>query len=110
MTTRGLLRSDIEQIWRADRREIRENIYYLDRGKLISKPEYYDMQSWAGPLSPLISSSTTWRSDIVGAETSLIPHGKVLSPLDYTLTLPDLPNPPNPKCPASGVHSKKWPP
>jgi hypothetical protein len=23
-----------------------ENIYYLERGKLISKPEYYDMQSW----------------------------------------------------------------
>ena len=36
---------------------------------------------------------------------SLIPHGKALSPLDYTLTLPDLPNLPNPKCPVSGVHS-----
>jgi hypothetical protein len=35
----------------------------------------------------------------------LIPHGKVLSPLDYTSTLPALPNPPNPKCPASRVHS-----
>jgi len=35
----------------------------------------------------------------------LIPHGKVLSPSDYTLTLPDLPNLPNLLCPASGVHS-----
>jgi ATP-binding cassette subfamily F protein 3 len=35
----------------------------------------------------------------------LIPHGKALSPLDYTLTLPDLPNLPNLLCPASGVHS-----
>ena len=34
----------------------------------------------------------------------MIPHGRVLSPLDYTLTLPDLPNPPNLNCPASGVH------
>ncbi len=39
------------------------------------------------------------------AETSLIPHGKVLSPSDYTLTLPDLPNLPNLLCPVSGVHS-----
>jgi hypothetical protein len=36
----------------------------------------------------------------------LILHGKILSPFDYTLTLPDLPNPPNLKCPASEVHSK----
>ena len=40
------------------------------------------------------------------AETSLVPHGKVLSSLDYTLTLPDLPNIPNLKCPLAGGHSK----
>jgi len=40
------------------------------------------------------------------AETSLIPHGKILSPFDYTLTLPDLPDIPNLKCLASGVCSK----
>ncbi len=37
-----------------------------------------------------------------------IASGKVLSPVDYTLTLPDLPSLPslpNPLCPASGVHS-----
>jgi len=39
----------------------------------------------------------------IQAETSLIPHGKVLSFIDYTLPLPNLPNP---KCPVSGVHPK----
>jgi hypothetical protein len=39
----------------------------------------------------------------------LIPHGKALSPLDYTLNLPDPPNLPNPKCPVSGVHSNQNP-
>ena len=46
MTARELSRSQIGQIQRIDRREVIENIYHLERGKLISKPEYYDMQGW----------------------------------------------------------------
>jgi transposase len=34
----------------------------------------------------------------------LVPHGKAFSPVDYTLTLPNLPNL---KCPVLGVHSTK---
>lgn len=46
ITTRKLLRTEIEQVWSIDRREVIENIYYFENGELVLKPEYYDMQGW----------------------------------------------------------------
>ncbi len=44
--TRELRRDEIAQIWKIDRREVIENVYYLENGALILKPEHYDMQGW----------------------------------------------------------------
>jgi len=46
ITTRKLLREEIDQIWSIDRREIIDNIYYYENGALVLKPEHYDMQGW----------------------------------------------------------------
>jgi predicted N-acetyltransferase YhbS len=46
ITTRELLRNEIPQIWRIDRREVIENVYYFENGELVLKPEHYDMQGW----------------------------------------------------------------
>jgi predicted N-acetyltransferase YhbS len=46
ITTRELLREEIEQIWGIDRGEVIENIYYFKNGTLVLKPEHYDMQGW----------------------------------------------------------------
>ena len=47
MNIRLLERDEIETVWSIDRREIIENIYYLENGELVLKDEYYDMQGWA---------------------------------------------------------------
>lgn len=36
----------MEQVWEIDRREVIENVYYLEDGVLVLKPEHYDMQGW----------------------------------------------------------------
>jgi predicted N-acetyltransferase YhbS len=46
MTIRLLQRDEIPLIWQIDRREIVENIYYLDNGILVLKPDYFDIQGW----------------------------------------------------------------
>jgi len=46
MKTRELTRSEVPYIWQVDRREVIENIYYLIDGKLVLKPEQYDMSGW----------------------------------------------------------------
>ena len=46
MITRFLRRDEIPLIWQIDRREIVKNIYYLDNGKLVLKPSYFDIQGW----------------------------------------------------------------
>jgi len=46
MNIRILRREDIPLIWQIDRREIVENIYYLTNGKLVLKPDYFDIQGW----------------------------------------------------------------
>jgi GNAT superfamily N-acetyltransferase len=43
---RLLSRDEIEQIWTIDRREVVDNIYYLQGGKLILKPDYFDILGW----------------------------------------------------------------
>ena len=46
MKIRELTRSEVPYIWQIDRREVIENIYYLKDGKLVLKPEHYDMRGW----------------------------------------------------------------
>ncbi len=46
MHIRLLERDEVETVWTIDRREIIENIYYLENGELVLKDEYYDMQGW----------------------------------------------------------------
>ena len=41
-----LQRDEISIIWQIDRREIIENIYVLENGKLVLQPDYYNMQGW----------------------------------------------------------------
>jgi predicted N-acetyltransferase YhbS len=46
MNIRLLERNEIPLIWQIDRREIVENIYVLQDGKLVLKPDYFDIQGW----------------------------------------------------------------
>ncbi len=46
MNIRLLQRGEIPLIWRIDRREVIDNIFYLREGKLVLEPEHYDMQGW----------------------------------------------------------------
>jgi predicted N-acetyltransferase YhbS len=46
MNIRLLRREEIPLIWQIDRREIVENIFYLNNGKLALKPDYFDIQGW----------------------------------------------------------------
>jgi hypothetical protein len=55
ITGRELLRPEIEQIWRIDRSEVADNLYYLENGLLVLRSEHYDMPSFLH-LSPKIST------------------------------------------------------
>lgn len=46
MKIRLLKRDEIPRIWQIDRREIVKNIYSLEDGKLVVKPDYFDIQGW----------------------------------------------------------------
>ncbi len=46
MNIRPLHRDEIPLIWQIDRREIIQNIYYLNNGQLVLKSDYFDMQGW----------------------------------------------------------------
>ena len=43
---RELTRSEVPHYWDIDRREVIDNVYYLIDGKLVLKPEHYDMSGW----------------------------------------------------------------
>jgi len=43
---RELTREEIEQIRTLDRTEVIDNVYYVQGGQLVLKPEYYDMHGW----------------------------------------------------------------
>jgi predicted N-acetyltransferase YhbS len=43
---RKLSRHEIEDVWSIDRSEIVENVYDHKDGRLILKPEHYDMKGW----------------------------------------------------------------
>ena len=46
MNIRLLERAEIPLIWQIDRREIVENIYSLENGELVLKPDYFDIRGW----------------------------------------------------------------
>lgn len=46
MNIRHLQREEIPLIWKIDRREVIENVYYLHEGKLVLELEHYDMRGW----------------------------------------------------------------
>jgi predicted N-acetyltransferase YhbS len=46
LMARELTRSEAPHYWDIDRREVIDNIYYLIDGKLVLKPEHYDVQGW----------------------------------------------------------------
>jgi predicted N-acetyltransferase YhbS len=46
ITGRELLREEVKRVWDIDRSEVIENIYYLENGKLVLKPETYHMTGW----------------------------------------------------------------
>ena len=46
MNIRLLQRDEIPLIWQIDRREVIENIYALENGKLVLKPDYFNVQGW----------------------------------------------------------------
>mgnify|MGYP002725863380 CR=1 FL=1 len=43
---RDITREEIIKIWAIDRGEVIENTYSIQNGKLILKPDYYDMKGW----------------------------------------------------------------
>jgi predicted N-acetyltransferase YhbS len=43
---RELARAELQRIWEIDRREVIDNIYYHEGGRLVLKPEHYDVQGW----------------------------------------------------------------
>ena len=46
MIVRELSREEIETVWRIDRREVIDHIYYWRDGELVLEEEHYDMQGW----------------------------------------------------------------
>ena len=46
MTTRNLRREEIEQVWRIDRSEVVDNIYRLENGTLVLRPQHIDVPGW----------------------------------------------------------------
>jgi len=46
ITGRQLLREEIERVWSIDRSEVTDNIYYFENGRLVLKPEHYDIPGW----------------------------------------------------------------
>ncbi|MGE5072864.1 MAG: GNAT family N-acetyltransferase [Anaerolineae bacterium] len=46
LTVRNLTREEVTRLWEIDRGEQIENIYYLEDGELVLKPEHYDVQGW----------------------------------------------------------------
>lgn len=46
MLFRELERDEVERVWTIDRSEIVENVYYLEDGELVLRPETYDMRGW----------------------------------------------------------------
>jgi len=46
ITFRNLSRAEIPQVWSIDRSEIIENIYFLEDGEMVLKPDTFDVPGW----------------------------------------------------------------
>jgi predicted N-acetyltransferase YhbS len=43
---RELKRTEVESVWQIDRAEVIENVYYLENGQLVLKPERWEIAGW----------------------------------------------------------------
>lgn len=43
---RTLTRDEVQEVWKIDRREVVNAVYYLENGALVLKLEHYDMRGW----------------------------------------------------------------
>src|SRR5271167_1763108 len=43
---RKLLRQEVEQVWSIDRSEVTDNVYRLENGDLVLRPEHHDLSGW----------------------------------------------------------------
>jgi predicted N-acetyltransferase YhbS len=46
ITSRLLLREEIEKVWAIDRSEVIDNVYYLKNGRLVLKTEHHNVKGW----------------------------------------------------------------
>lgn len=46
ITCRELLRDEVVRVWDIDRSEVIENVYYLEHGALVLRPERHDVHGW----------------------------------------------------------------
>jgi predicted N-acetyltransferase YhbS len=46
ITGRKLLREEIKQVWNIDRSEVVDNIYHLEKGTLVLRPQHFDVRGW----------------------------------------------------------------
>lgn len=70
MLFRTLQRKEIQLLWSIDRREIVENIYYVENNKLVLKQEYFDMKGWPPGedeiYTPLLQDCYDWGGYFIG--------------------------------------------
>ena len=46
ITGRELLREEIQQVWNIDRSEVIDNVYHLENGALVLRPQHLDVPGW----------------------------------------------------------------
>jgi predicted N-acetyltransferase YhbS len=46
ISSRKLLREEIEQVWNIDRSEVTDNIYRFENGTLVLSPHHFDVPGW----------------------------------------------------------------
>ena len=46
ITGRELLRHEVERVWEIDRTEVIDNVYSLENGVLVLKPEHDEVSGW----------------------------------------------------------------
>ena len=46
ISSRKLLREEIEQVWNIDRSEVIDNIYRFESGTLVLSPHHFDVPGW----------------------------------------------------------------
>ena len=46
ITGRELHREEVAQVWKIDRSEVIDNVYHLENGALVLKPQHFDVRGW----------------------------------------------------------------